>query len=119
VIVQLQFEGVAPVRAVLGLDPVAPAGEVMPAALLGDDPLQTKLADLPPQRFSVRVAGGGRPVVAVEGEVFEQSAAFPVESAVNGSPVDREHVKHDQHQRPRDSHTWDDGLCGVARSLLR
>ena len=51
--------------AVLGFDPAAPAGEIVAAAFLGDDALKPELADLLPQRFSVRVAGSGRPVVAV------------------------------------------------------
>jgi hypothetical protein len=67
------------------------------AAFLGDDALKPELADLLPQRFSISVAGSRRPVVAVEGEVFEEPAAFPVGPAVNGSAVDREHVEDDQH----------------------
>jgi len=47
-----KFEWVAPVGAVLGLDPSAAAGEVVAAAFLGDDALKAELADLLPQRAS-------------------------------------------------------------------
>ena len=55
-----KFERVAPVGAVLGLDPAAPAGEVVAAAFLCDDALKAELADLLPKRFSVGVAGSNR-----------------------------------------------------------
>ena len=39
------LEWVSPVGAVLGLDPAAPAGQVVAAAFLGDDALQAELAE--------------------------------------------------------------------------
>jgi hypothetical protein len=45
---RLYLERVSPIRAVLGLDPAALAGEIMAAAFLRDDALQAEFADLLP-----------------------------------------------------------------------
>jgi hypothetical protein len=61
---RLDLERVSPVGAVLGLDPAAPAGEVVAAALLGDNALEAEVADLVPECFAVGVARRGRPVTS-------------------------------------------------------
>src|SRR5436305_1375658 len=58
---RLDLERVAPVGAVLRLDPAAPTGEVMAAALLRDDALQTEAADGIPQRLAARIGLCRRP----------------------------------------------------------
>jgi hypothetical protein len=67
------------------------------AAFLGDDALEAELAYRLPQRIAVLVAWRGRPVVAVQGELFEELPALPIRSTRHVATVDREQVKDDQH----------------------